>query len=430
MDFISPQKEQQKVRDQSVVVSHPAQQHSYHLARAVEKKQALLAYVTTIYFKKSRLLYRLLTFLLNADNIRRMRGRQNPFIESKLKQFNEIRGLVFLFAGRALRNKALVGAIGSWLGVNFGSKLAEYVNQNNVDILICFDNYALTAFEGILNSGTLKVLDMSSIPIERICDLIDEHIPNGILAQKSLNMTRSIYTDSMVAASKKEIRIADYFLVASDFTKRQLVEVGVNSERIYVVPYGVDLARYRPRETVTQNDAKKLTFIFVGRMTAVKGFYVFIEALSRLPPGSFKCLLVGHPHNSESEIANLSADFEFLGPVVNSDMPAIYGLADVLVAPTLYDGFGLAILEAMASGLGVICSRNAGASDLISHGETGFLIDPNSVDDLHASLKYVLDHPQKLPSIKSKARLHAENYSWETYDKSIANVINKIKPIY
>ena len=429
MGFIFPQNEQQKVRDQSVVVCHPAQQHSYHLARAVKKKHALFAYVTTIYFKKSRFLYRLLTFLLDKENIRRMRGRQNPFIESKLKQFNEIRGLVFLFSGRVLRNKAFVGAIGGWLGVNFGSKVAKYVNRNNVDVLICFDSYALAAFEGILNSGTLKVLDMSSIPIERICYLIDEHIPNDLLAQKSLSMTKSIYTDVMVVASKKEIRIADYFLVASDFTKRQLIEVGVKSERIYKVPYGVDLVRYRPRETVTPNDSKKLTFIFVGRMTAVKGFYVFIEALSRLPLGSFKCLLVGHPQNSESVIENLSADFEFLGPVVNSDMPAIYGLADVLVAPSLYDGFGLAILEAMASGLGVICSRNAGASDLISHGETGFLIDPNSVDDLHGSLQYFLDHPHDLSGIKTKARLHAEKYSWETYDKSIASVIDKIKPL-
>ena len=190
-----------------------------------------------------------------------MRGRQNPCIESRLKQLKEIRGLVFLVSGRVVRNKAFVGAIGGWLGVNFGSKVAKYVNRNNVDVLICFDSYALAAFEGILNRGTLKVLDMSSIPIERICYLIDEHIPNDLLAQKSLSMTRSIYTDVMVVASKKEIRIADYFLVASDFTKRQLIEVGVKSERIYKVPYGVDLVRYRPREAVTPNDSKKFTFI-------------------------------------------------------------------------------------------------------------------------------------------------------------------------
>jgi glycosyltransferase involved in cell wall biosynthesis len=428
MSLELPENEQHKGYDRSVVVCHPAQQHSYHLARAVEKKGALLAYVTTIYFKNTKLLYRILAFLLDKENIRRMRGRQNPFIESKLRQFNEIFGLFFLFSGRVLRNKAFVRAIGDSLGAAFGRKVAKYVNRANVDILICFDTYALAAFEGINNSGTLKVLDMSSIPLERICYLINEQTPNGLHARNSLSMTRSIYSDAMVETSRKEIRLADYFLVASNFTKHQLVETGVESKKIYVVPYGVDLDRYCPEEGVTQNYSKKLTFIFVGRMTAVKGFHLLIEALSRLPSGSFECLLVGHPQNSEFLLKELSDDFKFLGPLVNSDMPDIYRLADVLVAPSLYDGFGLAVLEAMASGLGVICSRNAGASDIVRHGETGLLIDPNSVDDLHASLEYLLDNPTKLSVMKTKARLQAENYCWSIYDESIANVIDKLKP--
>ena len=410
----------------NVVVSHPAQQHSYHLARALEKKGSLFAYVTTVYFKESRLLYRLLKVVLNKDNIRRMRGRQNSFMESNLKQFNEISGLLFLFSQRILRDQTFKGVIEAWLGKAFGRKVAKFVNCNNVDIIICFDTFALTTFEGTLKSHVKKVLDMSSIPLERRSNLIEEYTTNELLAQKSLNRTRKLSLDARVEASNKEILLADYFLVASNFTKRQLVEVGVKSKQIYVVSYGINSNLYRPREAVPSNDSKKLTFIFVGQMSAVKGFYVLVEALSRLPSGSFKCLLIGVPQGSETKIKQLSADFEFLGPVLNDDMPDIYRLADVLVAPSFYDGFGLTVLEAMASGLGVICSRNTGASDLVNHGETGFLVDPNSVDDLYASMQYFLDNPDKLSGMKTKARLQAKNYSWERYDKSIANVIDSI----
>jgi glycosyltransferase involved in cell wall biosynthesis len=426
MDLISPETKKGQDCGLSVVVAHPAQQHSYHLARAIKKREALAAYVTTIYFQQSRFLYRVLISLLDKENTRRLRGRQSSYIESRLKQFNEIRGLVFLFSARVVKNQRFLGRLIVWLGDNFGRKVARYVNSSDIDILICFDTYALSAFEGVNSLSTRKVLDMSSIPLERICCLIEEHIPNGLDAQKSLNMTKSIYSDAMIAASKKEILLASYFLVASYFSKKQLVEVGVNSERIHVIPYGVDLVRYSPKNKVMWSRSKKITFLFVGRMTAVKGFYVLVEALSRMPAESFKCLLVGDAQHSKREIEQLSPDFEYLGPVVNDDMPDIYGLADVLVAPSLYDGFGLAVLEAMASGLGVICSRNVGASDLVVHGKTGLLVDPNNVDDLRDNLQYVLDNPAKVAAMKIKARLQAENYSWETYDKAIADATHKI----
>ena len=411
-----------------VVVAHPAQQHSYHLARAIKKDSALFGYATTIYFKQRRLLYRLLNLLLDDENARRMRGRQSSFIEPKLKQFNEILGLFFLFSGRILRSKALVGAIGDLLGRCFGRSVAKWVNCNDIDILICFDTYALSAFKGVSNGTTLRVLDMSSIPVPSICYLIDQLSTKSLPARQSLKMTRAIYSDAVVASAEQELELADYFIAASTFTKRQLVDVGVAPERIFVVPYGVDLLRYRPKEE-KKRESREITLLFVGRMTAVKGFHVLIEALSRFPSETFRCLLVGHPQNSDDEIRKLSDSFEFIGPVVNSEMPDIYRRADVLIAPSLYDGFGLAVLEAMASGLAVICSRNLGASDLVRDGETGFLTNPNSADDLYTCLSDMIDNPKMVSNMKVKARLEAEKYSWDVYDQSIATILRKMKSL-
>ena len=73
----------------------------------------------------------------------------------------------------------------------------------------------------------------------------------------------------------------------------------------------------------------------------VKGFHVLIEALSKLRPGIFKCLLVGHPQNSETQLAELPDCFEFIGPVTSTDMPNIYARADILIAPLFMMGLVL-----------------------------------------------------------------------------------------
>jgi len=409
-----------------VVVAHPAQQHSYQLAKALSKNDWLFSYITTIYYKKERFLYRLLAVLLDKENIRRMQGRCAPAIEMKLRQFNELLGLMFLFLGRVLRNKMLLGFAGWTLGKSFGRKVAGFVKANNVDMLVCFDTYALSAFKRLQYTDTIRILDMSSIPVSSICSLIDEQIYNGTSFRDSYKMTRSIYSDRIITDTQKEIKCADYFLVASSFTRSQLVYAGVDAGQVFIVPYGVDLVRYHPPHKTGKKHNKPITFLFVGRMTAVKGFHILLEALSKLQPGTFKCILVGHPQNSEGLIAKSGPDIEYVGAVPNSEMPDIYRRADVLISPSLYDGFGLSVLEAMASGLCIICSRNTGASDLVSDGETGFVIDPGSVKELYLQLCDALKDRDRLSRMGQNARIVAENYSWETYNKSIGRVFQEI----
>ena len=409
-----------------VVVAHPAQQHSYHLGRALTKNSSLFAYVTTIYYRRNKILYRILGLLIGKGNKERMLNRRNSYIEPLTKQFDEILGLAFLFFGRVLRNKELLGRIGSWLGSRFGIKVAKLAVDNDIDILICFDSYALSAFEGVASSSIVKVLDMSSIPIPKICQIIDNQPKLGGHSELSKAMTRSIFSSELITQAEREIGLADYFLVASTFTQRQLIDMGVESQRVCVVPYGIDLERYKPRSEANIETQRPVTLLFVGRMTMVKGFHVLIEALTKLKPESFRCLLVGHPQNSESQLSELPSCFEFLGPLASTDMPALYTRANILIAPSLYDGFGFTILEAMASGLCVVCSRSTGASDLITHGKSGMLIEAGDADDLFQKLEQLISDPRQLSSMKILAREAVKNYSWDTYDGRISRVIEYI----
>ena len=359
----SPSQKNNIVRPK-VVVAHPAQQHSYHLGRALTKNKSLFAYNDNLLSPKQNSLPYFESFA--GEEKQRMLNRRNSYIEPLTKQFDEI-GVYVFFWGESLEIK-LLGRIGSWLGKRFGIKVAKFVIDNDIDILICFDSYALSAFEGVSSSRIVKILDMSSIPIPKICEIIDNQPILGGHSELSKVMTRSIFNTELIKQAKKEISLADYFFVASTFTQQQILDMGIEARKVVVVPYGVDLERYKPRNEPDIKIQKTVTLLFVGRMTMVKGFHVLIEALSKLRPGIFKCLLVGHPHNSETQLAELPDCFEFIGPVTSTEMPNIYARADILIAPSLYDGFGFTILEAMASGLCVVCSRNAGASDLITHG--------------------------------------------------------------
>jgi glycosyltransferase involved in cell wall biosynthesis len=168
-------------------------------------------------------------------------------------------------------------------------------------------------------------------------------------------------------------------------------------EQVHVIPNGVDLSRFDAEKVSRAAVRRELglgdrwTLGLIGRMTGQKGHAVLIEALRRiketLPP--FRLLLVGDgPLRSELEEKTRRAGLEdnvmFMG--VRQDVPEILAALDVLVMPSLSEGFPFALLEALSMGKVVVASRVNGVGEIMPTGEEGFLIPPRSPEKLIEAL--------------------------------------------
>ena len=179
--------------------------------------------------------------------------------------------------------------------------------------------------------------------------------------------------------------------------------VGLGSSRVEVVYNGVDTGIFHPKvkderqgvRSALGLSASTRVVIFVGRMTLEKGQGTLLEAVRLLLDRAIdvRVLLAGEgPWRSRYEALARDLDLQeraiFLGD--RADIPALLGAADVLALPSLHEGFGLVLVEALACGLPVVASRTGPIPELVRDGVTGLLIEPGNATELAASLAMIL----------------------------------------
>jgi glycosyltransferase involved in cell wall biosynthesis len=218
-------------------------------------------------------------------------------------------------------------------------------------------------------------------------------------------------------------RLFDRFLVVSAYSGRELRAAPSRTRVIYG---GADPERYAPDPSVGREGV-----LFVGRLTPHKGVDRLIAAL----PAGARLRIVGstgHDANLPerdypSLLRRLAQDHNvnFLGPVSDDDLPALYRRAAVLVLPsverTCYgreirvsELLGLAVLEAMASGTPVIASRLGGLPEVVQHGVTGFLVEPGNMAELRDRLAQLLQDQALAARLGANARaLAVERFTWQ-----------------
>ncbi|GAH97826.1 unnamed protein product, partial [marine sediment metagenome] len=210
------------------------------------------------------------------------------------------------------------------------------------------------------------------------------------------------------------------------------------AESIIVIPNGVDLKMFNPanrplyrdrlrqKHGISRND---LVLMFAGSDWERKGVLYVIGALSLLPRPDVKLLVVGSGDAKfYGQLAELKRVRERIIFVPHPDnLQEYYAASDVFVFPTIYEPFGLVIVEAMASGLPVITSRVAGAADLIIDGVNGLLLRaPSNVNDLAAKIELLLSNTELRKTMGEHARETAEKLSWDRVAQKTTDVYNRI----
>ncbi len=192
-------------------------------------------------------------------------------------------------------------------------------------------------------------------------------------------------------------RQADGLIAVSSAGRERLLAFGVPPDRITVALQSGDLEPVRAATSgLAWNGARPLTVLSVGRLVPDKNFATLIEAFAQasVPPEGTRLEIAGIGF-AQTELRALADRLDvpvvFHGAVPPSEMPGLYAAADVFALVSTYEPFGIAIREAVAAGLPIICSRTAGtAGDVAVAGRNALLVDPAHTDAVAAAMSRLL----------------------------------------
>ncbi len=218
-------------------------------------------------------------------------------------------------------------------------------------------------------------------------------------------------------------------LVVSDRHERELLarHYGAPRDKVTVLPGGVDVETFRPMDRAEAKrrlglDGKRV-LLCVGRFDPLKRYDLAVSAAALLRERHrVEVVLVGGDLERDPEarrLSELAASLEmdgnvrFAGTVPHGELPWHYNAADVLLAPSYYESFGLVALEAMACGIPVVAARTGGLSTLVRDGETGYLVPLHTPECYADRIEVLLANDALREAMGRAGRQRAEALAWD-----------------
>jgi len=199
--------------------------------------------------------------------------------------------------------------------------------------------------------------------------------------------------------AKKINRYALGVFAIGELAIEDFVKLGIKRDKIKFLPYSIKGLNYT---NISKQD-NEITFIFIGVLNRRKGISILLKAFSKLPNNyNYKLLLIGDDKSKGryKEMAinlNIIDRVEFLGVKPNEEINRYLSKADIFVFPTLFDGWGVVLNEALSMGKAIISTNQAGASyHLIKDSKNGFIVDAKSVEELKEAMLFFLKNPNKI----------------------------------
>lgn len=235
------------------------------------------------------------------------------------------------------------------------------------------------------------------------------------------------------ASEKAEIVITD-----SEYSRRDIIRyLGMPEDRLITIPAAAAEA-FRPLNETADRDkikekygVKKDFILYAGNHHRHKNILTLLEAFGHLREKSFYNLVIAGGGDwrtkelvREVQKLNLQDDVIFTGFVSPEDLPLLYNAASLFVFPSLYEGFGLSPLEAMACAVPVIASNKGSLPEVL--GNAAVLIDPLNSVELRAAMEKVLGSQELRRELGRKGLEQAKSFSWRNTAEKMFNLFNKI----
>jgi alpha-maltose-1-phosphate synthase len=285
------------------------------------------------------------------------------------------------------------------------------------DVFHCLSGFGVKAHRAARERyGAITICDRGSSHIEEQDRLLAEEYQRFGVPWNGID--RRVMDREM-----EEYASCDLVMVPSSFSRRTFIERGVAASKLRLNPYGVDLSmfRHQPRRD------DKFRVMYAGAISIRKGIAYLLEACANGALGDAEVCLAGAiDPEIRPLLAKYEGSFHYLGVVPRAQLYLDYGQASVLVLPSIEDGFGLVMAQAMACGVPIIASANTGGEDLIDDGVEGFIVPIRNPRAIRERLVQLRDDPDLRERMAQHALVRVRGMGgWDSYGDRAEQIYNQ-----
>ena len=412
-----------------VVVVHRGARDAYQVSQALAETGLLESLVTDLYWPGDRGGAKRLARLLPASLHRMLTARYTPGLPSALVRLCYPSGPVsFLldklpgvsFSRRQRAQRWTDAALGSLAG-----RLAEEANAK----LLSYSYYGYHAFSAYCRPGILFQVHPHPASVRR---LLQQELAAHPECRASLEKEWELaLPEEDFQRLTTETEMAAHFICASSFTRKTLIENGTPVNSIDVVPYGIDLRRFRPAPVHAKPDSsKRFRLLFAGTINQRKGIKYLLETLRLLPREQVELVVCGRVVDDLKIFAPFQSQVEIRPSVSFPELLRAYQEADLFVFPSVVEGFAQVLLESLACGLPILSTTHTAAPDLIEDGIHGFVVEPRRPELMAEKIEWLIQHRSQLRDMRQAARERAEQFTWERFRQGIVASVQSFQPAH
>lgn len=321
------------------------------------------------------------------------------------------------------------------------AKVQELVYQRDVDFdrmmagkLKSIRSTHYWGFQGSCHNSLIAAKQAGKMAI---CELATAHVVQAkkILAEEARlqpdwadSIDNLYFPPAYEKRLEEEPILADRVIAASKFTEWTLIESGISPAKISVLPLGFEAERipFFPGEKGFEK--RPLRLLFAGTATQRKGVSYLLDAMAALSSSdSVELTFVGGIQGSGDAFRKQKHLYQHQPAVSQQEMFRLYREFDALILPTVFEGFGLVIVEAMAAGLPVITTTHSMGPDVITEGKNGWIVpirDSQSLKDRILQLRQLSDADYL--HMRQSARDAALGFTWDRFRENLGEMVKGI----
>lgn len=415
------------VNGASVVVAQLGSRQDYTVPVALQKAGVLERLYTDAYLSRGEA--RLIRPLAGAGRFRAMArralSRHNAELDdSRVTRFNRL-GVRYV---KALQRAAASAEKQCSAFIEYGREFNRAILRHGLPDsthVYAFDHAALNLFQAPEVKGRKLIVDQiyPAIHEERLEQQEEDRWPDWPRSSRK-SFFQSAQFREWEEIQFEEWRLADTIVVASRYSEEGVAGVlPAIRPKLRRVPLTVNLDAYVPFQRIRRHTGKRpLQVLFAGTVNLRKGLPYLLKAFSNIDPEVARLTVVGNIQLREDKICGFQDVINFRGPVPHIQMPPVYREADIFVFPTISDGFGAVMLEAMATGLPVISTNNC--ADIVKDGVNGFRIPIRNSEAIAEKITRIARQPELLEHLSFGAANTSREFNLTSYKSRLCRALD------
>jgi glycosyltransferase involved in cell wall biosynthesis len=409
----------------NIVVMHPTGNRNVRAVLSSFEEAGLLAqFATTLAINPNSFMLKLLPVKIREELVRRAYPvhfshiYSRPFLELSR---NILPRIGFKNAVRHEKGFACVDSVYNDLDRNTAVYLKNLNKKRKINAVYAYEDGALETFK---MAKTLGISCIYDLPIgywrsaRQLLNAERERWPDW-----AATLTGLRDSEEKLSRKDEELKLADKIFVASSFTARTLNNYPGELAPIEIIPYG-----FPPviNERIYADRKKKpLKLLFVGGLSQRKGIADLFAAVKNIGK-EVELTVIGRKTSADCPALDAALkNHRWIPSLSHNEILVQMQLHDVLVFPSLFEGFGLVITEAMSQGTPVITTDRTAGPDLITHGKNGWIVEAGSTLALQEQIEILLQQPEAIIAAGKAAMESAKQRPWAKYGQELTGAIER-----